>query len=145
MNEWIQSGNEGILHHKTDPEAESCKCVMVVVVGSREGGVTGVGHLLTKWREEGREMRTEGGGDQLRQPEAFGRPKVMFFFLGVCGIVSRAWTLRPSRPLNAPSVFQQDVLRLDSGCSIKRAGSSQAGRVQLSSPSVRGPRREQAA
>lgn len=89
-------------------------------------------------------MRTEGGGDQLRQPEALLRPKVTLF-PGVCGIVSRAWTLCPSRPLNVPSVFQRDVLRLDSGCLIKRAGSSQAGRVRLDSPSVGGPRREQAA
>lgn len=89
-------------------------------------------------------MRTEGG-DQLRQLEALGRPKVTVFFPGVCGIVSRAWTLRPSRPLNAPSVFQRDVLRLDSECLIKRAGSSQAGRVRLDSPSIGRPRREQAA
>lgn len=45
MNKWIHSatredGNEGILRHKTDPEAESCKYVMVVVVVGSQEGVT---------------------------------------------------------------------------------------------------------
>lgn len=33
-------------------------------------------------------------------------------FQGVCGILSRAWTLGPSRPPDGPTVFQRDVLHV---------------------------------